>query len=42
MNQLKRDIGNEEAKRIEGGQGPLYKVTPAGFFCMAIEIEDQQ
>ena len=42
MNQLKRDIGNEEAKQTEDGQSPLYKVSPAGFFCIAIEIEDQQ
>jgi len=42
MDKLKRDIGIEEANRIEGGQGPLYKVSPAGFFCTAIEIEDQQ
>ena len=42
MSQLKRDVGNEEAKQIESGRGPLYKVSPAGFFCAAIEIEDQQ
>lgn len=42
MNQLKRDIEKEEAKQIESGQSPLYKVSPAGFFRIAIEIEDQQ
>lgn len=42
MSQLKRDIENEEAKETESGQSPLYKVSPAGFFSMAIEIEEQQ
>ena len=42
MNQLKREIESEEAKQIENGQNPLYKVTPAGFFRMAIGIENQQ
>ena len=42
MGQLKCDIENEEAKEIESGRSPLYKVSPAGFFRMAIEIEEQQ
>ena len=42
MGQLKRDIENEEAKEIESGRSPLYKVSLAGFFRMAIEIEEQQ
>ena len=42
MTQLKCDIEKEEAKQIESSQRLLYKVSPAGFFCMAIEIEDQQ
>lgn len=42
MNQLKHDIENEEEKQTKGGQSPLYKVSPAGFFCIAIEIEEQQ
>ena len=42
MNQLKRDLENEEAKQVGSGRNPLYKVSPAGFFRMAIEIEDQQ
>jgi len=42
MTQLKRAVENEEAKQTESSQSPLHKVSPAGFFCMAIEIEDQQ
>ena len=42
MNRLKRDIENEEMEQIKSGQSPLYKVGPARFFCIAIEIEDQQ
>ena len=42
MNQLKHELDNEEAKQIANGQNPPYKVEPAGFFSMAIEIEEQQ
>lgn len=42
MNQLKREIEKEEEEQAKNGQNPPYKVTPAGFFCTAIGIEDQQ
>ena len=42
MNQLKRDLENEEAKQTKSGQNSPYKVNPAGFFRMAIDIEEQQ
>ena len=42
MSKLKRDIENEEEKETKSGQSPSYKVSPAGFFCMAIEIEEKQ
>lgn len=42
MNKLKRDIENEEAKETGSDQGPPYKISPAGFFRMAIAIEDRQ
>jgi len=42
MKQLRREIEKEEARQIEHGQNPPYKVGPAGFFHMAIGIENQQ
>ena len=42
LSKLKQVLAAEEAVQLTKGQKPLHDITPNGFFCMAVDIEERQ
>ena len=42
LSKLKQVLAAEEAVQITKRQKPLHDITPSGFLCMPIDIEDRQ